>query len=52
MRLFKLLAYALLGYAIYEFVRGMLDEPDTKPLIAPRSAPPTMRQHQTSPAPR
>ena len=26
MRLIKLAAYALLGYALYEFVRGMLDE--------------------------
>lgn len=26
MRLMKLAAYALLGYAIYEFVRGLLDD--------------------------
>ena len=30
MRLFKLLAYALFGYAIYEFVRGVLEDPDLK----------------------
>jgi hypothetical protein len=26
MRLVKLAAYALLGYALYEFVRGILDD--------------------------
>jgi len=28
MRLLKLLAYSLLGYALYEFFRGMMSEPD------------------------
>jgi hypothetical protein len=46
MRLFKMLAYALFGYAIYEFVRGMLEEPVSQGAVAPRSTPPTTRPHQ------
>jgi hypothetical protein len=31
MKLVKLLAYALLGYALYEFIRGIIDEPAPAP---------------------
>jgi hypothetical protein len=31
MKLVKLLAYALLGYALYEFIRGIIDEPPPAP---------------------
>ena len=45
MRLFKMLAYALLGYAIYEFIRGMLEEPVSQGAIAPRSGQEATRPH-------
>jgi hypothetical protein len=45
MRLFKMLAYALLGYAIYEFVRGMLEEPGSRGEFAARSADQSTRPH-------
>jgi hypothetical protein len=41
MKLLKLMAYALFGYALYEFVRGMMEEEPASPRRArPRAAKP------------
>lgn len=38
MRLFKLAAYALFGYVLYEFCVGLAQEPQSGAPIAPRSS--------------
>ncbi len=43
MRLFKMLAYALMGYAIYEFVRGMAEDPQERRPVSSRPPQPVSR---------
>jgi hypothetical protein len=52
MRLLKLMAYALFGYALYEFVRGMMEQESARPAMSGASGSrqgATPRQNITGP---
>jgi hypothetical protein len=42
-RLFKLASYALLGYAVYELIQGVVEGQEHGPAAQSRSTPPARR---------